>query len=128
MRNKPIETMCDYCNKKMLYWPSRIKKYKHHFCSRKCFNLFRRGPNHPRWKNGIKMHEGYIMIKMPNHPNAKKSGYILLHRLIMSEHLKRPLRDNEDVHHRNENILDNQISNLKLMTHGGHTTHHNLTN
>jgi hypothetical protein len=125
MRNKPIIIKCEQCGKETEHWPCRIKKNKHNFCSQKCFNLFTQGPNHYRWKNGIKYHDGYIMIKMPNHPNAKKSGYIMLHRLIMSEHLGRPLKKNEDVHHINGDITDNRIKNLKLFTHGQHTTFHN---
>jgi len=124
--SKPVLIKCDYCKKEHLHWVCRVKKYKHSFCSTKCCNLFKRGPNHYRWKKGIKIHDGYIMIKMPNHPNAKKSGYIMLHRLIMSEHLKRTLKKNEIVHHKNKNITDNRLKNLRLMTNGQHSTYHNI--
>jgi hypothetical protein len=69
------------------------------------------------WKGGkIKDKFGYILIWMPDHPNAKMGGYIHEHRLIMSQFLGRPLDENEFVHHRNGKKDDNRLENLELMT------------
>lgn len=69
------------------------------------------------WKGGkIRDKFGYIQIWMPQHPNAKLAGYIHEHRLIMSEHLNRPLESTESVHHKNGIKDDNRIENLELMT------------
>ena len=57
---------------------------------------------------------GYRMISATGHPNANKRGLILEHRLVMSEHIGRPLRAGETVHHRNGDRLDNRIENLEL--------------
>lgn len=122
---KRIKCYCKQCKKIFYKWPSRIKKYKRPFCSRKCFFIFYRRDNHPAWRGGIKFHCGYIMLKKPNHPNARNSGYILKHRLIMSNHIGRLLNKNEVVHHKNRNIIDNRIKNLCLMKRGSHTTLHN---
>jgi len=69
------------------------------------------------WKGGRRKDRfGYIQIWMPEHPNAKMKGYIHEHRLVMSNHLKRPLNSWEFVHHRNGIKDDNRIENLELMT------------
>lgn len=60
------------------------------------------------------MPSGYIMVVAPGHPNAYSSGSILQHRLVMAEHLGRPLTDDETVHHKNGRRDDNRIENLEL--------------
>lgn len=77
----------------------------------------RRGQKGGNNKGGrIKDKFGYVLIWMPNHPNAKLAGYIHEHRLIMSEFLGRPLMQEESVHHKNGIKDDNRIENLELMT------------
>jgi hypothetical protein len=57
---------------------------------------------------------GYKMIYLPDHPNARRTGYILEHRLVMSRYLGRPLRKGEMVHHKNGKRQDNRLINLEL--------------
>lgn len=83
-----------------------------------------RGRQSYAWKGGrIKDKMGYIQIWMPEHPNARMGrgkGYIHEHRLVMSQHLGRPLESYEFVHHRNGIKDDNRIENLELLTKNVH--------
>jgi len=56
----------------------------------------------------------YFTVPASNHPNANKSGRILEHRLVMSNHLGRALLDEETVHHKNGDRQDNRLENLEL--------------
>lgn len=53
-------------------------------------------------------------------------------RVVMEEYLGRPLKDNEDVHHIDGDVTNNDISNLQIILHGKHqqmhsTKYHNTT-
>jgi hypothetical protein len=79
--------------------------------------LAHKGKRGMAWKGGkIKDKFGYIQIWKPEHPNAKISGYIHEHRLVMSNFLNRPLESFEFIHHRNGIKDDNRIENLELLT------------
>lgn len=58
--------------------------------------------------------KGYVLVYVGKHPNANRSSRVQEHRLVMSEFLGRPLRSNENVHHKNGNKADNGIENLEL--------------
>jgi uncharacterized phiE125 gp8 family phage protein len=76
----------------------------------------RRADKHPNWKGGRHKNQGGYYIRYnPEHPNAIQ-GYVLEHVLVMSEHLGRPLKSTEEVHHKNGNKEDNQLKNLELWT------------
>ena len=77
-----------------------------------------------KWKGGFSNNgNGYLLFKIPEgcqfSSMKNKYGYIYLHRLMMAEYLQRPLRPEEVVHHKNEDITDNRIENLKLLKNKG---------
>jgi len=57
---------------------------------------------------------GYVLIFKKDHPFANNTGYVREHRLVMEEFLDRYLNPREQVHHEDENKLNNNIANLKL--------------
>lgn len=81
----------------------------------------RSGPMHHDWNGGRRTDpNGYILVWLPKgHPMRKADGYAFEHRLVMSEHLGRPLTKHETVHHINGDRADNRIENLQLR-HGNH--------
>lgn len=79
------------------------------------------GENHPNWKGGIRISEGYRLILSPNHPNKNHQGYMQEHRLVMELKLGRLLEPQEVVHHLDRNRLNNDPENLVLCaTHKEH--------
>lgn len=69
----------------------------------------------PRGAGSVRK-DGYKRISVKGHPNASKYGTLMEHRYVMSQILGRPLTQNEVVHHKNGNRLDNNPSNLELWT------------
>jgi flagellar basal body rod protein FlgC len=58
----------------------------------------------------------YILIHLPEHPNATKKGYVREHRLEMELEIGRFLTADEVVHHIDGDSENNKIDNLQLMT------------
>jgi hypothetical protein len=86
----------------------------------------RRGPEHIRWTGGRGYQDGYITVWVGHdHPMADHRGRAKEHRLVMAEHLDRPLAISEVVHHINGIKDDNRIENLMLFKNGSaHIKHH----
>ncbi|AUS17019.1 HNH endonuclease [Bacillus velezensis] len=137
LSNKRVKT-CEICRAEMYVKASHYSRRK--TCSRECAakrksliqrgasnpNYGNRGPKNPLFKSGVRISRyGYKLIYKPHHPNSQKDGYILEHRYVMSEYLKRPLKEDEHVHHKDENKLNNDVSNLELVTRSEHSSLHN---
>lgn len=102
---------CILCSK-------RIKNYDTIYCSHKCSTDHHTGFNHPNYKGGSII-RGYRKIWI----NGEQ---IPEHRHIMQEHLGRKLLSSEIVHHKDKNKLNNELSNLELMSRSEHAKHHRL--
>ena len=71
--------------------------------------------------------KGYVRVYIPESPMADSFGVVTEHRLVMAEHLGRPLSRNEFVHHINEIRTDNRIENLELTNLSRHNAVHTTT-
>lgn len=87
------------------------------FCSQECSKQYMKGKNAYGWKGGTFTVAGYKIVK-------KDGKYQYEHRIVMEKYLGRKLRPDEAVHHIDENKLNNDIANLKLMTKREHDRHH----
>lgn len=67
-------------------------------------------PNGTRTTRG----DGYVQIKMTDHPNVTANGWMSEHTYVMSKVLGRALLPGENVHHRNGLRSDNRPENLEL--------------
>ena len=112
---------CEYCDSEV----EKIKRdgLKAKACSHKCYALNREARG--AYKEKIMINK-YRYLYKPEHPNTigTKRLYVAEHRLVMEEHLKRLLTQEEIVHHKDENTLNNHIDNLILMSVSEHNKHH----
>lgn len=82
---------------------------------------FGKGALSPNWKGGRrKRGNGYISLYQPLHPRADKAGYVLEHRLVMEQRIRRYLSLSEHVHHINGIKDDNKPENLMLLSLASH--------
>ena len=104
-----------------------------------------KGELNSSYKYDIKLSNyGYILFRKIEHPFRTKDYFVFFHRLVMEEYLRYNHPDSEflvyvegfsekyldpaiKVHHKNENKLDNRISNLECMTLSDHSAYHNST-
>ena len=68
------------------------------------------------WKGGrIEDKDGYVLVHMPDHPDANAGGYVREHRLVMEQVLGRRLDPLEVVHHRKAgDKKNNSPDNLEI--------------
>lgn len=66
-------------------------------------------PRGPKWHRN---NHGYMIMNI--YENSVRVKTLLQHRVVMEEHIGRPLEDEENVHHRNGIRHDNRLENLEL--------------
>lgn len=80
---------------------------------------------HPRWKGGVRQHQGYKQIYNPYHFRATKTNpYVFEHILVAEQTLGRNLTKDEVVHHINGDKQDNHPENLEVCKRSEHVHHH----
>jgi hypothetical protein len=98
-RKERVQNRCSGCNK-LLSLNSKLLL---------CKSCGRKGERNQGWKGGTMIDaSGYRLVRLPDHPNAQKYGYVMEHVVVMSEYLGRPLILGENVHHRNGVRDDNR--------------------
>ena len=127
-----VRQACQRCNKQawLDVWQA-MKRGKNYKC-RPCASIGKRCNPRP-WrvhaKHRIRHTAGYILVRLPpNHPfisMCEVKNYVMEHRLVMAQHLGRPLEKWEIVHHKNGIKNDNRLENLELTCQGAHTREHN---
>lgn len=90
-----------------------------------CAKRTARGAKNGNWKGGRSVaSNGYVLIRVGvGHPAADVRGYAYEHRLVAEATLGRPLREGEQVHHKNGDKTDNRPENLEVM---GNAAEHRL--
>lgn len=104
----------------------RYEKSKATWEKNKVKHQFPTGEDHPSWKGGKAMSNGYVMVFVGIAEGKRKS--VAEHRLVMEDYLGRSLSSDEIVHHINEIKGDNRIENLQIMTRAEHLNHHKNEN
>jgi hypothetical protein len=65
--------------------------------------------------------DGYILVRVKEHPYANQYGYVREHRLVMENKIGRFLKKTEIVDHINGVTNDNRIENLRICSHKENT-------
>lgn len=106
---------CVICHVLFYRTLSEIKRNRIRFCSKKCAGKNATGENNPSWKGGYHITEnGYKRLTNRNYE----------HRMVMEKALGRKLGLDECVHHKDHDKLNNNISNLQLLTYKEHAQLH----
>lgn len=129
MRGNGFYKSCAICGEEFWVVPARLRRGGGKYCSRKCQHQGQRdqiGGHGIRWKGGRHKRHGYVFLhKSLLLPiefklfapmfSAHQNRYVQEHRLVMAQHLGRPLESWEIVHHKNGIKDDNRIENLELL-------------
>lgn len=103
--------ICLNCGKEKRVFPKDVERGKGKFCSQLCANIYN-GKNKSNEKTFKQ--NGYIYLKLYDHPNRSKQNLVAEHRVIIERKIGRYLTNKEVVHHIDKNKSNNEIYNLYL--------------
>jgi hypothetical protein len=118
---------CVDCDAPIHRPPSTRKDGVEYRC-RECRVRFMReqtGEDNPAWRGGrVIDQDGYVRIRMKDHPRSWGIGYVYEHILVMEKKIGREVPKDMHVHHINEVKHDNRPENLALLTPSEHNAVH----
>lgn len=147
-----LNTRCDNCGIMFHLKPCHKNRYKTHCCSKECLIEFKsknmtgegnhqyglKGRLNPTWKSDERITEyGYRVIRCLHHPFRTKYDFVFEHRLVAEKYLldefnsievdgKLYLKPELEVHHIDEDKLNNNPNNLLILTKSEHMRLHSL--
>lgn len=122
MPSKIIKAVCPLCSQKFNRQEGSVKiaiRTTGYWACKTCTLIKKNKENASPVGEKRIVAKGYVEIKT-------ETGWIREHRHIMSQYIGRELKGGEIVHHDNTHKADNEPENLMLMTHGEHTSLHNI--
>lgn len=148
-KSQGLNCVCPVCDKRFHVKPSRLTE--RNCCSKECKHKYDsiamigegnhqfglKGKDNPTWKSDIKISTyGYRMIRVLDHPFRNSSDFVFEHRLVAEQYLlteynsvtingKKYLKPELEVHHKDQNKLNNDPTNLLVLTKSEHRTLHN---
>ena len=149
IKNSNLNCTCPICGKKFHLKPSKVTG--ENCCSRDCKSKLDsqrmqgegnhqyglKGKNNPSWKSDTKISTyGYRMVRVLDHPFRNSSDFVFEHRLAAEQYLltdetsieidgKKYLKPDLEVHHKDQDKLNNGPNNLLILTKSEHKTLHN---
>lgn len=121
--NSKLKKTCGICGVEYYVWPSRDLKTR--YCSPKCLSKANSLNQSAKEMHTKKTSSGYLQIKLTNHPFCDRLGYVMLHRTVLESNLGYFLDPKEyDVHHIDEDKLNNAVNNLIAMRKSAHMRLH----
>lgn len=109
-----IRSMCDM----------HYRRWRHHGTTETLPPYDRTGDKNPKWRGGEVNIGGRIVVYSPNHPYPNWKRHVYRYRLVMEKHLGRILLPTEHVHHKNEDPMDDRLSNLEVLSKSEHHSYH----
>ncbi len=85
------------------------------------------GEHNPKWSGGVIYRHGYAEVLKPEHPRARKTGYVKRAILVWEEANGRPFPEGMEPHHKNLVKDDDRPENIEPKTHSKHMRDHRLS-